>query len=158
MNILLILLLACNLNSCKANNYVSSFKKIEIEKIQMDVVEQIFIFHDKNKNKFLSLQEFYNFLSVCNRRASKKNFELWITGILYYDSFFENKKKILNDNKISKKELDNFMNNDLIYRCLECGEKGYFTYKKDAENYKFEAKKYYNDLIGCSRRNCSSRS
>jgi len=147
MNILLILLLACNLNSCKANNYVASFKKSEIEKIQMDVVEQIFIFHDKNKNNFLSLQEFYNFLSVCNRTASKKNFELWITGILYYDSFFENKKKILFDNKISKKELYNFMNNDLIYNCLDCVEKGYYTYKKDAEKFKNIAEKYYTDNI-----------
>ena len=146
MDILLILLLACNLNSCKANNYVSSFKKNEIEKIQMDVVEQIFIFHDKNKNKFLSLQEFYNFLSVGNRRASKKNFELWITGILYYDSFFENKQKILFDKKISKKELYNFMNNDLIYKCLECGEKGYYTYKKEAEEYKCNAEKYYRKI------------
>ena len=147
MNILLILLLACNLNSCKTNNYVASFKKSEIEKIQMDVVEQIFIFHDKNKNKFLSLQEFYNLLSVCDRTASKKNFLLWITGMLYYDSFFEYEDKILNDDKISKKELYNFMNNDLIYKCLDCGEKGYYTYKKEAEKFKNIAETYYTDAI-----------
>ena len=149
MNILIILLLACNLNSCKANNNEAVFIKSEIDSIQNDIVDQIFIFNDKNKNNFLSLQEFYNFLSVCNRRASKKNFELWITGILYYDSFAENKeKRILNDKKISKTELYNFMNNNLIYNCLDCGKKGYYTYKIEAKKYKFKAKKiYYKEIV-----------
>ena len=39
------------------------------------------------------------------------------------------------------------MNNDLIYNCLDCGEKGYYTYKKDAEKFKNISEKYYTDNI-----------
>ena len=89
MYLLFIILLTFNLKACNTNSENIVLRKKEIDKNKQDVVEQIFNNYDKlNKNSFLSLQEFYNFLSVCDRTASKKNFELWITGMLYYDSFF----------------------------------------------------------------------
>jgi hypothetical protein len=169
MNIIFIILLTFNLNACNTHVQSSLIKRETIYWSKEYIVDQIFNNYDNHHNKrdgFLNLQEFYNFVRInpdtkndtvwkkyydccdCSdkiNQISKQNFELWITGILYYDSL--NETKIMWDNKISKKELEIFLDNDLIYNCLQNNKKYNYIYKKDAEKYLKIAQKKYKMFI-----------